>query len=61
MKPENKHHIRVEALRWRIVRHDGTTLAGYSREEDARAALAVFVRPDMPQGYAHVQAPRGAR
>jgi hypothetical protein len=49
-----KHSERIEAARYRVVRHDGAVLGGFSPLERARQALAVIVRDDMPKGYAHI-------
>lgn len=58
---DSRHEQRAAVRLWRVVRHDGALLGGYSREADARRALGVIVRDDMPRGYAHVAVPRGAQ
>lgn len=59
-RAENRHHVKVSLLRWRIVRHDGALLGGYSRREDAERVLAVICRDGALRGHAYIVAPRGA-
>jgi len=59
-RAENRHHVKVSLLRWRIVRHDGALLGGYSRREDAERVLAVICRDGALRGHAYIVAPKGA-
>lgn len=55
---ENRHHQRAAAARWRVIRHDGKLLGGFSVEDDARRVCRVICE-GQDEGYAHVIAPRG--
>ncbi len=55
---ENAHHFKVAQARWRVIRHDGKLLGGFSDEADARRVCRVICE-GQDEGYAHVIAPRG--
>lgn len=58
---DTRHETRVASLRWRVVRHDGTLLGGFTAEADAQRVAHVINREGATPGHAHVVAPKGAR
>ena len=55
---EHKHHSRVVKQKWKVVRHDGVLLGGYSHEAHARRACWVLCREGGLVGHAYVQLPK---